>query len=55
MTETAEFKQLLHAALDVVAPVDTYRYLRGYIEGYKAAMQEQEKQTAKERTANNDQ
>ena len=31
MTETAEFKQLLHAALDVVAPLDTYRYLRGYI------------------------
>ncbi len=38
MTETREAKQLMHAALNVVAPVDRFLELRGYIRGYKDGM-----------------
>lgn len=42
-------EKLIHAALNVVAPEDRCQYLRGFIEGYNKAIEQQA--TDKRRTA----
>lgn len=37
MTTTKVAQQLIHAALDVVAPLERFSYLSGVLDGYKLA------------------
>lgn len=44
MTATRVAQQLIHAALDVVAPLERFSYLSGVLDGYKLAREEVEGQ-----------
>ena len=44
MTTTKVAQQLIHAALDVVAPLERFSYLSGVLDGYKLAREEIEGQ-----------
>lgn len=42
MTATKVAQQLIHVALDVVAPLERFSYLSGVLDGYKLAREEVE-------------
>lgn len=44
MTTTKVAQQLIHAALDVVAPLERFSYLSGVLDGYKLAKDEIDRQ-----------
>ncbi|WP_302487304.1 hypothetical protein [uncultured Ruminococcus sp.] len=44
MTATKVAQQLIHAALDVVAPLERFSYLSGVLDGYKLAKDEIDRQ-----------
>ena len=43
-TIRVQLQQLIHAALDVVAPLERFSYLSGVLDGYKLAREEVEGQ-----------